>query len=154
MLHTGPQIFAILLVTWRGLFVGRALPWCCRSVPPRSCLQTTHAQVLAGSACFQMHASPLSSLAKVEKPKAMDSSSRDAIWLSPLRVNCLITSLEGSKSAYSMRPSITSTAATLGGVLLASQSNCKGFCPDSTHRLHVNISMYTMIVWLTRGKQT
>ena len=46
-----------------------------------------------------------------------------------------------------MRPSTTSTAATLGGVLLASQSSCRGFCSDSTHRLHANISVSTMIVW-------
>ena len=41
-----------LLVTWRGLFSGRAPPWCCLSVPPRSCLQTTHAQILTCSSCL------------------------------------------------------------------------------------------------------
>lgn len=107
----------------------------------------------SGLGMVPMHVPPLSLLAKVEKPKAMDSSSRDAIWLSPLRVNCRITSLEGSKSAYSMRPSATSTAAILGGVLLASQSSCKGFCSDSTHRLHVNGGMYMMLMWRAQRRK-
>ena len=68
-----------LLATWLGLFASRAPPWCCRSVPPHFCLQTNKRAQNNVLNMFPMHTSPLSSRPKVENPKAMDSSSRDAI---------------------------------------------------------------------------
>jgi len=60
-------------------------------------------------------------------PNATANNSREAIWLSPLRANCSIVLLSGAISAYSIVAPSMQTAATLGGVLLASTSNCTGF---------------------------
>ena len=114
---------------------------------------------------------PRSFSPKVEGPKAIDSSSKEAIWLSPRRLNCSIVWVCGSMSAYSQQPSIKSTAATLGGVLRASHSSCTGFkrvsrqhlfsqipfCSTSSHQLRAlasssPTSLEDLRIWAKMGQ--